>query len=108
MPDKIEVKGVFLKNLYWVYLPVFVLMLVSNLGKTECNTTVTFILLIPISMIYTVLINSIYLSKNHREAPFSSKLVTIIFSLVSLWFFGMILLLILAMIGIQLGCNFMG
>jgi hypothetical protein len=107
MADKIEVKGVFLKNLYWVYIPIAVLIILFNLSKTKCTSTITFILLIPISIIYTLTVNISYLYANHREAPFSSKFVTMIFSLVSLSFFGLILIIVLAILGVQLGCKFM-
>lgn len=108
MVNKIEVKEVLLKNLYWVYIPLAAIILLSSLSKAECGFTTTFIVLIPLSIIYTIIINASLLYQSHREAPFSSKLVAIIFSLVGLAFFGLVLILVLAILGAQLGCNFMG
>lgn len=106
MTDKIDFQQILLKNIYWVYLPILLLIILSLLSKIRCSTEITFILLIPLSIIYTLLFNIVYIYKNYPKSSISSRIVNIIFFLLILWIIGMIIFTILVATG-NMDCNFM-
>lgn len=79
MADKIYLKKIFLKNFFYIYLPLIIIML--SISKTNCSL-ILLIFIMPTFIIYTIIFNLSYIYKNCKEANLSSKISSIIFFLI--------------------------